>query len=201
MQGQYIRKIAAGLNVFPLAMALGRQPELWNRHKIRAEHAESPHREVDDILVRYRAWRDYTGDVSVFNQPHDSVWYDEFYALPQVRQLVFKVMNMIDGERLGGVLITKIPAGKTCYPHVDSGWHAAYYDKYAVQIASAPGQAFCFEGESLDAQPGDVYWFRNDVPHWVLNPTDFDRITLIISIRSDNLLRGAPMPHSPQRKE
>ena len=87
---------------------------------------------------------------------------------------------------MGGVLITKIPAGKECKPHTDPGWHARYYEKVAIQIQSAPGQAFCFEGESLETRPGDVFWFDNAFTHWVTNPTPYDRITLIACIQKGN---------------
>lgn len=185
-----IKKIYSGMNVSGLCAAIKRQPELWNLRKLRAEHPQSPHRDVHDIWLRYNDWKNYQNeDVSTFNKEHDSVWYPEFRALPQARSLIFRVMNLVDAERLGGVLITKIPAGKQCFPHVDGGWHAGYYDKYAVQLDSHPGQAFCYEGESLDAAPGDVYWFRNDVKHWVVNPTDFDRMTMIICIRSDRPMK------------
>ena len=86
-------------------------------------------------------------------------------------------------ERLGGVLITKIPAGMECKPHVDGGWHAGHYEKYGIQIASAPGQRFCFEGESLETRPGDVFWFDNSHTHWVTNDTEHDRITLIVTLK------------------
>ena len=82
-------------------------------------------------------------------------------------------------------MITKIPPGGMVKPHVDHGWHADYYDKYAVQLQGNCDQAFCFENESFSALPGDVYWFNNKVEHWVVNNSSEDRMTMIICIRSD----------------
>jgi len=93
-------------------------------------------------------------------------------------------MHCVGAERLGGVLITKVPAHDSVKPHHDEGWHATYYDKYAVQLASAPGQAFCFEGESFSAEPGQTYSFDNSHTHWVENDSDFDRMTLIVCLRT-----------------
>ena len=98
-------------------------------------------------------------------------------------------MAHVKGERLGGVLITKIPPGVTCMPHVDGGWHAAYYDKYAVQLQSAPRQHFHFQDESLCAAPGDIYWFDNSVEHWVTNESSVDRMTMIVCIRHNRYER------------
>lgn len=171
-----IARIATGVNVTPLLWALQANPQLWNADTQRTEDTASPHREVDDIWVRYSATPKEPG-------PHESIWYPAAELLP-VRELVFPLMSLVDGERLGGVLITRIPAGAKCHPHRDNGWHASYYSKFAIQVQSAPGQAFCFEGERLEPMPGDVYTFDNSHTHWVTNDTPHDRITLIVCIKT-----------------
>ena len=174
-----IQKLAEGLNVTPLLWALQENPQLWNMHSQRTESQESPHREVSDIWVRYAP-----PEESDKPGPHESVWYPEADVLP-VRDLVYPLMHAARGERLGGILITKIPAGKECKPHSDNGWHARYYSKFAIQIQSAPGQRFCFDNEYLEPRPGDLYTFENAYTHWVTNPTPYDRITLIVCIKTE----------------
>jgi hypothetical protein len=169
-----------GIDVGPMQAALAANPWLWNEHSGRTKPADSPHRDVDDIWVRYAA-------SGITGEPHESVWYPSAELLP-VRDIVFSLMAMVDGERLGGVLITRIPAGKACRPHVDAGWHARYYEKYAVQIAAAPGQLFRFEDECLETLTGDIYTFDNSFSHWVTNETAHDRITMIVCIKTG----GAP---------
>jgi hypothetical protein len=171
-----IRKLFGGVNVQPMLWALQANAQLWNTHSERTKPANSPHRDLDDVWVRYQKAPFAEGD-------HESFWYEDANLLP-ARDIVYPLMAEFKGERLGGVLITRIPAGCQCYPHVDNGWHARYYDKFAVQIASAPGQAFCFEGETLESMPGDVYAFDNSYLHWVENPTRYDRITMIVCIKS-----------------
>lgn len=172
-----IQKIGEGLNVAPLLWALQQNEQLWNQHVSRTADEASPHHEVDDIWVRYAVDAKEHG-------PHESVWYPSAEVLP-VRQLIYPLMQYVRGERLGGVLITRIKAGRQCKPHHDEGWHAKYYDKFAIQVQSAPGQFFCFEGEKLEPMPGDVYRFDNSHTHWVTNDTPHDRITLIVCIRTD----------------
>jgi hypothetical protein len=170
-----IRKLFDGVNVQPILWALQANPHLWNADDARTKPADSPHREIDDIWVRYQVAPFVEG-------PHESVWYPAARVLP-VKRLVYALMSDLKGERLGGVLITRIPAGKQCYRHSDPGWHAGYYEKFAVQIQSAPGQEFCFDDEKLEARPGDVYTFDNSYDHWVTNPTPYDRITMIVAIK------------------
>jgi hypothetical protein len=172
-----IRKITGGANVAPLLWALQANPQLWNENDQRTRDGESPHCDVDDIWLRYSATPTEPG-------PHDSVWYPAAKLLP-VREIVYPLMAFVHGEQLGGVLITRIKAGQQCRPHKDDGWHARYYEKFAVQVQSAPGQFFCFEGERLEPMPGDVYTFDNSHTHWVTNDTSHDRITLIVCIKTD----------------
>jgi hypothetical protein len=176
-------KIAEGINVLPLQMALARQPELFGRRKQRAEAYVSPHTAMTDIWVRYNDFKNYT-DLATFNDEHDSVWYPEYHAIPQIRPIIFWLMNHVEGERLGGVLITKVPPGGRIEPHTDHGWHAEYYDKYYIPIQNDEGAIFGFEDGVIAPQLGEVYWFRNDVPHWVENNSNRDRISLIVCIRS-----------------
>lgn len=176
-----IRLLAEGVNVQPLREALAAHPELWNERTERTAPEDSPHHGLDDIWARF-------ADPATMqpNGSHDSIWYAPADRLP-VRELVRPLMAAVHGERLGGVLITRIKPGQMCKPHVDEGWHARAYEKFAIQIAAEPEQAFCFESTSLVTKPGDVFWFRNDVQHWVTNESDRDRVTLIVCIKTEAL--------------
>ena len=173
-----IRLLATGLNVEPLRAALAASPHLWDQHTARTENPESPHHGLSDIWARF-APPGVNGGAD-----HDAVWYPEADCLP-LRELVYPLMAAVRGDRLGGVLITRIPAGAECKPHVDHGWHARYYEKFAIQIEADPGQAFQFEDEQLVTAPGDLFWFDNSHLHWVTNPTPHERITLIVCIKTD----------------
>lgn len=163
-------------NPLPLLWALQEHPELWDQNTARTENPMSPHHGLSDI------WARFAPEGVDPSRPHDSVWYPCADVLP-VRELVEPLLQL--GDQLGGVLITKIPAGKRCKPHVDPGWHARHYQKFALQIQSHPSQIFCFEGSSLVSRPGDIFWFDNSALHWVDNDSDQDRITLIACIRKE----------------
>lgn len=176
-----IVKIAGGINVQPMRDALAANAHLWNQRPERTEHPDSPHHGLDDIWCRFAD----PGTVQADTGAHTSVWYPPADLLP-VRDLVFPLMTMMRGEQLGGVLITRIPAGAECRPHVDPGWHAHHYDKFAIQIDADPEtQAFHFDGHALRSAPGDCFWFDNHFTHWVTNEGTQDRITLIVCIRTE----------------
>ncbi len=94
------------------------------------------------------------------------------------------VISITGAKEIGGVLVTRIPAGKQVYPHKDFGWHAEHYEKYAVQIRGNRNQKFCFEDSELVTESGDLFTFVNQHGHWVTNPSDEPRITLICCLRS-----------------
>ena len=170
--------IAEGVNVHPLRLSLKRQPWLWNKNNERTISKESPHHQVDDIWVRF-------GNKSQIMTEHISQWYSAYYALPELKPIIFDLMRLVEGEQLGGILITRIPPGGKVLKHADYGWHAEYYDKYIVQVEGNQDQSFCYENEHLSAETGTIYWFENSATHWVNNDSDTDRISLIICIRSN----------------
>ncbi|MDM0007892.1 aspartyl/asparaginyl beta-hydroxylase domain-containing protein [Variovorax sp. J22G73] len=174
-----VKLLERRVDVQPICAALELHPELWDRHTARTSPAYSPHHGLSDIWARFADPATMQPDGS-----HDSIWYPPADVLP-VRDIVYPLMADVRGERLGGVLITRIKPGQLCKPHTDPGWHARYYDKFAVQIAAAPEQAFHFKGHTLVTAAGDVFWFDNSHTHWVTNESDTDRITMIVCIKTE----------------
>jgi Aspartyl/Asparaginyl beta-hydroxylase len=179
-------KIASGFDVKPLREKLETTPDLFDRHPLR-KYGESPHKGMVDIWVRYNDITPFlaSGDFSKVNDKHTSVWYPSFYEMPEIVPLIFNTMALVNGEELGAVLITKLPPGGEIEKHVDLGWHALYYDKYYIPIKNHTGAIFGFEDGIIRPDEGDVWWFNNQIPHWVENNSNEDRIALIVCIRSE----------------
>lgn len=174
-----IEALPIALSVQSLRAEIDAHGDIWDRYRWRTEHARSPHRECSDIWVRYNALENFGPK---FNDEHESVWYPVAEQLPAARALSESVAAL-RAQELAGVLVTKVPAGKQVYPHVDRGWHAENTDKVGVLVAGNRAQSFCFDDIDHRCEAGEAFEFRNDVPHWVLNPTDEDRITLIVCLR------------------
>ena len=172
-----IELLASDFPVVDLQWNVRSHPELWNEHTARTKDPSSPHHGLDDIWLRFA---DSGGEM--VSNPHDSVWYESSVVL-EIRPAIRKIYERFGGTKLGGVLMTRIPPGATCKPHRDDGWHAREYEKIALQIESAPGQKFCFDDAELETRPGDVFWFDNSYTHWVINPTRYERVTLIVCMK------------------
>lgn len=180
--------IAEGIDVAPLRAALAVKPHLFGAHPARACAPGSPHMAMSDIWVRYNAIERLGPQ---FSDEHDAVWYPAYAELPELAPIIFGLMEHVQGERLGGVLITKLPPGGVIAPHVDRGWHADYYEKFTIAVRNPPGALFRFPDGDMAARDGDCYWFDNSVPHSVINDTAEDRLALIVCIRTARFPRSA----------
>lgn len=178
-------KLPHRYDVQSLVDEIAAHPEVWNQHPYRSNHPASPHREVDDIWVRFNP---DLSNLANSCAEHTSAWYSVVRKLPSVLGLVeeLRYNNYVATEPLGAVLITRIPPGKMVYPHIDPGWQAKFYRKYAIQLMGNKGQEFCFrdprddEPERLQTITGESFWFENQVLHWVTNETDEPRMTMIV---------------------
>jgi len=173
-------KIDEGLHVDGLVGSLNSNPQLWDENPQRRNYPNSPHAEMTDIWVRFGK-----GDFKELSNQHDSEWYPSAEFLPDAKAIAFRLMGKVNGERLGGVLITRLPAGGKISPHIDKGWHAGYYEKFYVALTSPRGSVFGFESGDIISNPGDCYLFRNDRLHWVNNPSNEERLTMIVCIKTD----------------
>lgn len=176
-------KVAESLDVDLIVKSLSNNPQLWDQYNQRRTHPGSPHSHMVDIWARFGDVSD--GDFSKLHGVHDSVWYPCIDLLDGVKDIAFKLMSLVDGERLGGILITKLPAGESISPHVDQGWHAEYYEKFYIALHNEPGSIFGFEDGEIKANSGDCYLFRNDRLHWVNNDSNSDRLSMIVCIKTD----------------
>lgn len=181
------RLISEGIDVAPLLAQLEAHPELWDQHTLRKRIPGGPHSRMSDIWVRYNDISRFPVPVdrTKFNSEHVPVWYPAWKALPALRPIVFDLMAKVQGEMLCAVLITRIPAGEGINPHVDAGWHVDYTEKFYLSVQNEPGARFCFEGESFEPKPGEIWMADNRRRHWVTNESEEDRITLIICVRTD----------------
>lgn len=171
-------RIIKGLDISKAAKELSINSHLFGEIGAR-KNASEVHSQMDDIWLRFGDIPK-DGDYSKITNEHDSIWLKH---LPECRNVCFKIMTAVDGERLGGVLITRLPAGGKILPHTDSGWHAEYYDKYYVPIKNKKGAVFCFDDGVIDPCLGDVWAFNNSYAHWVDNNSDQERIAMIACVK------------------
>lgn len=181
--------IAKGIDTLPLLQALQLRPDLWNKHKWRTTYEGTPHSEVSDIWIRYsddKATEDLK-DISKVQADSGAVWYPAWKDLPQLRPLVFGLMQRVSAYELGRVLITKLPPGGKIIPHTDNvGNYTDTFDgaRYHIALQGFPGSMYRVGDETIEMLSGEVWWFNHLVEHEVHNDSPDDRIHLLIDTRN-----------------
>ena len=102
-----IRLLGRNLDVSHAMEDLALQPGLWGERTQRLE--TYAHSGISDIWVRYNPQLDL--GLADANNEHDSEWLPASEFLPGVKGICYDIMRFVEGDRLGGVLITKIPPG------------------------------------------------------------------------------------------
>lgn len=191
-------KIAQGINMLPLMLELKRNPELWDENTLRTKHPGTAHSQVSDIWI----WFNEIFDLPEYNReqlelglPLDKysvvandkevISYRAWKLLPSARNIIFPLMSQVQAVRIGRVIITKLPPGKTITPHVDGGAPATYFQRYQVALQCLPGNVFRIDDEQIEFQTGDIWQIDNKLEHEVINNSKDDRIVMIVDLRSE----------------
>jgi len=178
------RLIAAGVDVSAVNAELEANPGLWGQNGYRTDDPNSIHHGVPDIWLRWRAKTDLTTPES-FREPHFSVFWPAWHALPSLHTIVRNLGHVVNSVQLGGILITRIPAGEQVRPHTDDGWHARHFDTKLYLVLRANALCLNYCGDEVEHyRVGDVFEFPNSVKHSVVNRGSTDRISVIICFRT-----------------
>lgn len=172
-------------NVTPLLHQVYLHPELWNEDTVRTQHEGSPHHNCDDILLRFQWMGQFTDPPSthVVDDP-ECIWYPAADVLTEALKLIFDLAHAVKAERVGRVIISRLPPGKSITPHEDGGAVASYYTRYQMPLQSAPGCIFECGGEQLQMQDGQVWYFNNKLTHSVINNSNTDRLAIIVDLKT-----------------
>lgn len=171
--------LTKGLPVVPLVTQLHIQSDLWDQNNLRTTHPGSPHTKVSDIWLRFN---EMPTDVNQIIDDKECIFYPAWDKLPDAQALIFDLMRVVKGTRLGRCVITKMKPGATIDPHRDEGAPATYYERFHIMLQNAPGAMFDCGDESVYMEAGSAWWFNNTEVHAVVNNSDTDRITMIVDI-------------------
>jgi hypothetical protein len=96
-------------------------------------------------------------------------------------------MSRCEAVQLGGVLITRVPPGRQVAPHDDRGrWHPTFFQTKAyLPLATNPKCYSTCEDECVTMNVGECWLFDNLKTHSTVNDGETDRITLIVSMRTE----------------
>lgn len=190
MQNFY--KLGEGLNVMPLMLAIHRHEKssgIWREDTYLRDYPQGPFGDCESIILRFPPRSVHETEEALaqhlanFDQ-HENVDQEVFKRLPEARPLIWGIMSVVQGERLGRVIINKIKPGGRIFPHADTPAHAEYWDRFHIVLKSSPGVVFRCGEEQVYMPLGTAWWFNNKLEHEVINNSGDDRIHMIIDIRT-----------------
>lgn len=180
-------------DVTPLLAQIIRQPQLWRADTYLRDYPQGPFGDTETIFLRFPP-----ASVSELERgqkdQHECVWMDGVVHLPAARQLIFQLMQRVEGERLGRCMINKLRPGGRIYPHADTPVHAEYWDRHHIVLQAEKGSNFRCGEETIHMAQGQAWWFQNAIEHEVVNNSGVDRIHLIIDIRTYRIEAKALTP-------
>jgi len=185
---QNFQKIAAGISVLPLLLAIKRHDGIWKEDTYLRDYPQGPFGDCESIILRFptrsteETRKAEAGDLANFDQ-HESVDLPVYNVLHEARPLIMALMANVQGERLGRCIINKIKPGGRIFPHKDTPAHAEYYDRFHIVLQSQPGVVFIAGDEQVYMATGECWWFDNAQLHEVINNSADDRIHLVIDIK------------------
>ncbi len=99
---------------------------------------------------------------------------------PAIDEVVEIVRSELNLTQIGRIFITKLLPGSSIDPHIDLGDYFKHYHRVHLPLQTQPGCAFTVDDHCEELVEGDLYVLNNCLTHSVANPSDRDRVHLII---------------------
>lgn len=189
---RHFQRLMQDAAVMGLLLELNNHDELWNQNTLRTQTPGTPHRELDDIWLRMNDLEKckQAAEDEGFWDHRESINYPAMATLPTARRLICNLMALVNGERLGRCMISRMKPGTQIYPHKDIGDdltvyydNEPYYSRFHIVVQGLPGSVFIAGDEQVTMRTGEVWWFNGAAEHSVINNSADDRIHLVCDIR------------------
>jgi hypothetical protein len=179
-------KIAEGVEVLPLLHSIQRQSHLWNANRFRTTFPNTPHVDVDDIMLRFSDTEKCQTTTNVIGDDYP-VFQPAWKLLPEVQPIILNLMRWTKAYELGRVLITRLPPGGRILPHADKDGSYVQADdraRYHVVLQGLPGSLYTTGDETVQMLTGEIWWFNAYEVHHIENNSIDDRIHLLVDVRT-----------------
>jgi hypothetical protein len=183
------RRLEYQIAVEPLLDAI-KEP-MWHADLYWKNHPVPVFRNVDSIILRFPhkmpyfvATKEEQDRLMASVDPWECADQPCFDELPQARDIAFDLMAKLRGERLGRILINRLPSGQHIPSHSDIAADLRYYDRFHIPLTTNDGIDFRAGEDHAQMGVGEIWWFDNSAEHEVWNRGNTDRIHLIVDIRT-----------------
>lgn len=185
----FFHRIGPVFDAEPIRRELKSQPLLWGTSP-RVTFKGSPHADTNDIILRGPAGFEYKS----LQELHEEIACEDYPAgelMQNTMKIAYNLAWLLSPEemrhldsplRLGRVIMTKLPPGRTIHPHADEGPVPAFYRRFHLVIEGGDENIFIIQGEVQPMQSSEMWETDVREMHTVINLMEHDRIHLIVDI-------------------
>lgn len=168
----------------------------WHADTYLRDYAQSPFGETDSIILRFPPRTVHeTEALLAEHKAHVDIWDCQWLPvaseLPELKRLTFDLQRAAEGTRLGRVLVNRILPGGRIFRHADTPEHANTWCRFHIVLHALDGVEFYCgnpgQEELINMRSGQVWFFRNELHHEVINTTEEPRIHLIVDLRCEEI--------------
>lgn len=188
---KYFTKLFDQVDTDP-ALARVFSKDFWHADTYLRDYPQGPFGETDSIILRFpprsvhETEKALAAHMENFDQ-HENVWLPISNELPEIKDLVYWLMNGVRATRLGRVMVNRIVKGGRIYEHADTPVHALYWSRFHIVLHARPNVDFYCGDEMVNMKTGQVWFFKNEFKHQVQNNSDDDRIHLVIDLKCEDI--------------
>jgi hypothetical protein len=186
---KWFHKIGDTFDAEPVRLELYRQPLFWGKSP-RVTFEGSPHRDTEDIILR--------GPVGYHSKTlqelHQELQCEDYPAtelMPATTRMANNLAYLLSSPemrhldsplRLGRVILTKLPPGKSIHPHKDEGPVPEFYRRFHLVVEGGDENVFLIADEVQIMQSGEMWECDVRQTHTVVNLMEVVRVHLIVDI-------------------
>lgn len=102
--------------------------------------------------------------------------------LPYTIALINRVIQQLNVDSVGNVMAVALQPGGVITPHYDGGEYADHFERFHIAVTSPYGNWFQCGDETVNPHRGDVFFFNHRLTHSAGNPSDKERVHLIVDV-------------------
>jgi hypothetical protein len=186
---KYFHSIGGLFDTNEILAELKSQPLLWGQSP-RVTFEGSPHSDTNDIILRgptgqeYKSLQELYFEIACEDYPTVELMPKTIQIANNLAYLLSPIEMRELGSplRLGRVIMTRLPPGKSIHPHRDEGPVPEFYKRFHLVVQGGNENVFMIEDEVKPMQSGEMWQTDVREMHTVINLMDRDRIHLIVDI-------------------
>jgi len=121
--------------------------------------------------LEWRLGNSYQGSVSY---PNSELW-------AEIKPIV-QFLEAFHNGKAGRVMLPKLKAGGNIQPHQDGGDYLDVVRRHHIPIITDPEVLFFIDGRGINMREGELWEINNMLTHEVQNPSNTDRVHLMVDI-------------------